>query len=249
MLGICTERASSDQPQDSCYLATVEDGAAVVACALRTPPYSALITRAGEKALAFLLADILEEYPDLPSAAGPEPTISSFAKLWSERTGATVRPRVRMGLFEARRVLPPPLPAGAIRVATEADLPTVAQWTAAFIDETGLDNPTDPADMARAQIEAGSLRLWCNERPVSTAAWSGRTGTTVRINFVYTPPEHRGRGYASACVASLTQELLDEGLRSCCLYTDLVNPTSNKIYQAVGYRPVCDMTEFARAAD
>ena len=79
---------------------------------------------------------------------------------------------------------------------------------------------------------------------MSMAAWAGRTGRIVRINYVYTPPEHRGRGYASACVASLTRQLLDEGVALCCLYTDLANPTSNKIYQAIGYRPVCDAAEY-----
>jgi hypothetical protein len=153
-----------------------------------------------------------------------------------------------MRLFEARQVLPPPLPGGTCRVATEADLPTVANWAEAFLDEIGHDDPSDPTEVAQEQIEAGSLRLWCDEGPVSMAAWAGRTGRTVRINSVYTPPEQRGRGYASACVASLTQELLDEGLHSCCLYADLANPTSNKIYQAVGYRPICDVTEYYLAA-
>jgi predicted GNAT family acetyltransferase len=71
----------------------------------------------------------------------------------------------------------------------------------------------------------------------------------VRVNYVYTPPELRGRGYASACVASLTEQLLDEGHALCCLYTDLSNPTSNKIYQASGYRPVCDAAEYHLGAD
>ena len=53
-------------------------------------------------------------------------------------------------------------------------------------------------------------------------------------------PEFRGRGYASNCVAALTQKMLDQGRKFCFLYTDLSNPTSNKIYQQIGYRPVCD---------
>jgi len=244
ILGICTQRASGDQSVESCYFATVEDGDAVVACALRTPPYSALISRAGRQALDQLVTDLSGEYPDLPTVAGLEPTITSFAELWSERTGATARPHVHMRLFEARRVLPPLRPAGTFRVATEADLPTVAKWAKEFTDEVGLGDPTDPTEVAREQIDEGSLRLWCDGPPVSMAAWAGRTRRMVRVNSVYTPPRHRGHGYASACVASLTQELLDEGLESCCLFTDLANPTSNKIYQAVGYRPVCDVTEF-----
>jgi len=61
---------------------------------------------------------------------------------------------------------------------------------------------------------------------------------------VYTPPEFRGRGYASALVAALSQAMLDAGYHFCTLFTDLANPTSNHIYQAIGYQPVCDTDEY-----
>jgi predicted GNAT family acetyltransferase len=240
MLGIC----GSARFDDSCYLAAVEEDQAVVACALRTPPHSALLTRADRKALELLAADLADKYEGLPAVAGPEPAVGVFARLWAARTGAAPGPAVRMRVFEASRVVQPPTAAGTLRAATEADLPTVARWTAAFVDEAGLDDPSDPDDVARERIREGSLFVWEDARPASMAAWAGRTGRTVRINYVYTPPEHRGRGYASACVASLTQQLLDEGFARCCLYTDLANPTSNKIYQAIGYRPVCDAAEY-----
>ena len=240
MLGIC----GSAHFDDSCYLATVEENQAVVACALRTPPHSALLTRADRQALELLAADLADKYEGLPAVAGPEPAAGVFARLWSARTGAAAGPAMRMRVFEARRVVQPPTAAGTFRAATEADLPTVARWTAAFFAEAGLDDPSDPDDVAREKIREGSLFIWEDARPVSMAAWAGRTGRVVRINSVYTPPEHRGRGYASACVASLTRQLLDEGFALCCLYTDLANPTSNKIYQAIGYRPVCDAAEY-----
>ena len=243
MLGICSP-GGSGRFDDSCYLATVEEDQAVVACALRTPPYSAVLTRADREALELLVTDLAGKYQDLPAAAGPEPAIRDFAELWTSRTGATARPAVRMRVFEARHVFQPPLPSGAFRMATEADLATATQWAEAFFDETGLNDPSDASDVAREQIRRGSLFIWEDTRPVSMAAWAGRTGQTVRVNSVYTSPEHRGRGYASACVAFLTQRLLDEGLTSCCIYTDLANPTSNKIYQAIGYRPVADVTEY-----
>ena len=245
MLGIC----GSARFDDACYLATVEEDRAVVACALRTPPHSALLTRADRQALELLAADLADRYADLPAVAGPEPAVGVFARLWAARTGAAAGPAVRMRVFEARRVVQPPMPAGTFRAATEADLPIVARWTAAFCEEAGLDDPSDPDDVARERIRGDSLLLWEDARPVSMAAWAGRTGRIVRINYVYTPPEHRGRGYASACVASLTQQLLDEGFALCCLYTDLANPTSNKIYQAIGYRPVCDAAEYHLGAD
>jgi hypothetical protein len=244
MLGIC----GSAHFDDSCYLATVEDGHAVVACALRTPPQGALLTRADREALDLLAADLTDKYQDLSAVIGPEPAVGDFARLWSGRTGSTVGPAVRMRVFEARRVVQPPSPAGGLRAATDADLPTVTRWTGAFIEEAGLGNPSDPEDVARERIGEGSLFVWEDGRPASMAAWAGRAGSMVRVNYVYTPPELRGRGYASACVAALTQQLLDEGHARCCLYTDLSNPTSNKIYQAIGYRPVCDAAEYRLGA-
>lgn len=243
MLGICSPSGSA-RFDDSCYLAVVMEDQDVIACALRTPPYSAVVTRGDRPALELLVTDLVAKYPDLPAVVGPEPAIGDFAELWSARAGAPAHVAVRMRMFEARRVLPPPLPSGRFRIATEADLPTAAQWGEAFREEVGLADPADPSDVAREQIGERSLFIWEDERPVSMAAWAGRTGGTVRVNSVYTPPEHRRHGYASACVASLTQRLLDEGLGFCCLYADAANPTSNKIYQAIGYRPVCDVTEY-----
>jgi len=244
MLGIC----GSARFDDSCYLATVEEDGTVVACALRTPPYSALLTRADRRALESLAADLADKYEDLPGVAGPEPAAGVFARLWAARSGAAAGPAVRMRVFEASRVVQPPAAAGTFRAATETDLPIVARWTAAFIEEAGLAEPSDPEDVARERIREGSLFIWEDAQLVSMAAWAGRTGRIVRINYVYTPPEHRGRGYASACVASLTRQLLDEGVALCCLYTDLANPTSNKIYQAIGYRRVCDAAEYRLGA-
>jgi uncharacterized protein len=212
-----------------------------VACALRTPPHSAVLARTDHDALGTLAADLLDKYPDLPSVIGPEPTARQFAELWSALTGTHTSLETRMRVLEARDVIHPAAPHGTFRRATEADLPTLSQWAAAFYQEVGLH---DPGDAAGVQIGERRLFVWEDEDLASMAAWAGRTGRTVRINSVFTPPERRGRGYASACVATLTQSLLDEGAGSCCLYTDAANPTSNKIYEAVGYRRVCDAAQY-----
>jgi hypothetical protein len=83
--------------------------------------------------------------------------------------------------------------------------------------------------------------IWDDGQAVSMAGFGGRTPNGIRIGPVYTPPELRGRGYASALTAALTQRLLDEGRQFCFLFTDLANPTSNSIYQRIGYRPVSDV--------
>jgi predicted GNAT family acetyltransferase len=76
------------------------------------------------------------------------------------------------------------------------------------------------------------------------AGLSGKTRHGIRVNLVYTPPNLRKKGYATACVAALTQRMLDSDKQFCCLYTDLANPTSNSIYQKIGYQPICDVQDW-----
>ena len=90
------------------------------------------------------------------------------------------------------------------------------------------------------------IALWeVGGEPVSAVGYGSPTPTGVRIGPVYTPPEHRGRGYASALTAHVSAEQLAAGRDFCFLYTDLANPTSNKIYVAIGYRRVCDSIQYA----
>lgn len=238
---------------EGAYLAVVKDGTAVVACALRTPPYKAVISRAEPPAIERLLADMAEKYPDLAQVHGPEPTVTSFADLWTTRTGVPSTRGTRHRLFEIRtapNLIAPP--AGRLRLAAERDLPTIIAWSAAFIAEVMPGDPTDPEAHAVNRIATRSLYVWENGEPVAMAGWAGWTARGVRVNFVYTPREHRQRGYATACVARLTQQLLDEGRAFCCLYTDLSNPTSNSIYRKIGYRPIGDSSDYilnSRKAD
>jgi len=88
------------------------------------------------------------------------------------------------------------------------------------------------------------LYVWEHEGLRLIAAWSGPTTHGVRIGVVYTPTEFRGKGYASACVAALSQAMLNSGRKFCCLFTDLSNPVSNRVYQRIGYVPVCDFVEY-----
>ena len=80
---------------------------------------------------------------------------------------------------------------------------------------------------------------------VSMAGFAGPTPNGIRVAWVYTPPDNRGKGFAGACVAALSQKLLDEGRKFCFLYTDLANPISNHVYQRIGYEPVTDATVYS----
>jgi predicted GNAT family acetyltransferase len=227
------------------YFATVEDGGDVIASALRTPPRKVILSRARTAAVAPLVADLLDRYPDLPAVLGPEPTVREFVREWSARTGAQAVEGMNHRLYQTTRVIPlRRRPSGRFRIAEERDVPILTEWAKSFVAEVNLLDHIEAERVTRRRLEEGTLFVWEDEELVSMASWAGRTPHGVRVGFVYTPDALRGRGYASACVADLTEQLLASGLRFCCLITDLANPTSNSIYQRIGYEPVCDLTDF-----
>ena len=120
--------------------------------------------------------------------------------------------------------------------------PSSPGWVESFLEATGL-REGDPEALARRLTDGGFLALWMDGVPVSMAGFPARTRNTVRVGYVYTPDEHRRKGYATALVAHVSSHILDSGFRHCVLYTDLANPTSNNIYRAVGYLPVQDVMD------
>ncbi len=246
ILGIAGSwRDYSSDLTDRPYLATVEREHAVVACALRTPPRNVMVTRAKDDALEALASDLRKVYGELPGVLAPNATAKTFSQIWARHVGAAVQPGVRQRIYQLDRVSPVNTCPGGFRPATQEDLDFAVKWAHAFTDETGAVMDERKAHQA---IAAGSLFLWEDKEPVSMAMWQGQTPNGVRVSFVFTPMDRRNRGYASACVAALSQHLLDQGHQFCFLFTDLANPTSNHIYQRIGYHPVCDVSDYLFAA-
>lgn len=225
------------------YLAAVEREDELVGCAFRTPPFKLGLTSIPLEALPALADDVAEVYGSLPAVLGPAAEARRFAELWRERKGGEPRVGLRQRIFELDRVAPLDEPvSGRLRPADQGDLDRVRAWAEAFREETHVELP-DPDAVARERVTAGAVFLWEDREPVSMAARVGETPHGARIGFVYTPPGLRGRGYASACVAELSRRTLTGGKRLCFLYTDLANPTSNRIYRRIGYRPVADVVD------
>ncbi len=131
---------------------------------------------------------------------------------------------------------------GRLRPATDGDAPLLRVWAEQFFAEAGA-TPSG-RDEIGPRIEAGRLAVWeMDGAPVSMASVTPAQGGVSRVALVYTPPQQRKRGFASACVASLTARELAVPGRTCMLFTDLANPTSNRIYRAVGYRSVGDAVD------
>jgi predicted GNAT family acetyltransferase len=222
------------------YLAVVRDDEGICVAALRTLRTKLGITRARRNdALALLAADVQSVAPTLLGVLGPEPSARIFADELAALRGARALRTVNQRIFELREVIAPHSPPpGELRQARAAESELLAGWIAGFLME--VREVGESETLVAERLRRGQLFVWDDGGPRTMAAWAGKTPNGVRVNFVYTPPESRGRGYASACVAALSQRLLDEGNEFCCLYTDLSNPISNSIYPKIGYRPVSD---------
>jgi len=229
-------------------LADVREGDDIVAVAIRTPPRNLVLSECDVPAAVDALVDDLVAAGDaLPGALGPVEAIRQFAGRWTVATGQPHRRQFSERAFRLMRVIPPPPPPGQMRLAVAADFRLLVDWLLAFTAEALPEEDNDPVDAERAVsrwLYEGFKRayLWeVDGRPVSLAGVGGRTPHGTRVGPVYTPPEHRRRGFAGALVAAASQAQLDEGLEFCFLFTDLANPTSNHVYQAIGYEPVTDI--------
>lgn len=168
-----------------------------------------------------------------------------FVQAWHDRAGAASEVYRDMHAFELRTVRPPRLPAGRFRAATPDEAGGLARWFVAFGDIRELITLEDAARRAAVLISGGDLAVWeLDGEAVSMAAVSRRTPWSSSIGFVYTPPELRGRGYASAVTAALSQRELAAGQGWCSLFTDQANATSNHIYADIGYEPKSEFRHF-----
>lgn len=226
------------------YFAVVEDGGRIVGTAMRTPPHNFILSEIdADEAIAVLVQDAREAFGTLPGVVGPKERTLQFANVWRAVTGATVRLELAQRIFAADHVDEPRPTPGAMREYERGDRELAIRWMDEFVAEALPEAPPESsADFVdRREVDPdGGLVVWDEEGPVSLAGFGGRTPNGIRVGPVYTPPDVRGRGYASALTAALTRRLLEGGRRFCFLYTDLANPTSNSIYQRIGYRAVSD---------
>ena len=248
IFGICAY--ISDRPntfgEAAPWFTVVLDGARVVACAMRTPPHNLILSEVDDpRAIDLLATDRRDD--DLPGVLGPVEHARAFAERWAAATGGSWRRHLSERIFRLEAVVPArPVP-GSLRTATPDDRAVVGAWLRAFNEEALGDDDPDTAEALTERWLEGrgrTLYLWDDDGVVSLCGVGGRTPHGIRIGPVYTPPAVRGRGYASALVATASQLQLDAGRRFCFLFTDLANLTSNHIYQAIGYVPVRDVDEY-----
>jgi uncharacterized protein len=230
-------------PKDGALVVALRDGR-VVATAIWTPPWNVILSEVDDGRALEAMADSLAA-DDLTGVNGPAEHVETFARAWCERTGHRYVEGMRQRGYALDKVAAPKDVPGRLRRAGPGDRAVMTAWMEGFDREAmGSEAGRRDIDAMVDELINSSSRIgyiWDDHNPVSMCQAVGATPHGIRIGAVYTPPELRRRGYASALVAAVSQAELDRGRRWCFLFTDLANPTSNRIYQAVGYRPIRDL--------
>lgn len=226
----------------------VTDGRDPFFCGLQTPPRNLIIygdTLRGREAAA-LVHDILKEKGRrIPGVLGPTSAALSFVQEWTERSGGSWSEKRSMTAYRLDEVKLASPPEGVFQPATKEDSELLAEWTVSFMMEAMNDEISleDAGETVREKLRQGRLFVWENNGPVAMAGVDRPTGEGISVNYVYTPPNLRGKGYATACVARMSELMLQKGYRFCTLFADVKNPVANNIYCKMGYYPIADFME------
>jgi RimJ/RimL family protein N-acetyltransferase len=241
----------STDPAQPPLLLVVRDGDAVVGQLVQTPPWPVVATGVPAEVAPAVVDQLRHHGLRPPGATGLRPQVDALAAAWSAASGDPVTVETELRLFRLGQLISPDGVPGAATVATEADAPVLAAWSLAFTLETTPQHThrTRAADEAgmRATLRRGQHRylVWrVGGEPVSMARATAPGVGVSRIGPVYTPPEHRGHGYAAGATAAAAAWALGSGAEEVVLFTDLANPTTNALYPRLGFRPVGDAREW-----
>jgi len=230
----------SDEPM---LFGWYEGGHGIRGAVFHTPPFYLELAVVPDAATHDLVRALRAAGRAVTGINGDGAAVERFAAAWTAETGERARTEFRLCLHELVALRPPePAPAGAARPAREADVERAAGWYHAFQEETGTPGGADAEAMVRERLGDGRLWVWEDDdgAMAALAARTAASGGVARIAPVYTPPEHRRRGYGAAVTAACTADALARDAERVVLFTDLANPTTNSIYRRLGFEPVAE---------
>lgn len=225
--------------------ASVTEGRRVAGLAMHTPPHNLFVSRMSARAASKLAEQLARLGHEVPGVNGEVGAAAAFAGRWQQLKKRTPVHTGARRLYRLTKLSPPANTTGGARLAGPADVALVAGWMNAFHDEAMPERAHEEYRLgAEQKVVAREIVLWlAGEVPVSMAGFSKPAAGVARIGPVYTPPQKRRHGFASAATAAAARLAKEEGAKEVVLYTDLANPTSNAIYQAIGFRPDHDALE------
>ncbi|MBC2901066.1 GNAT family N-acetyltransferase [Streptomyces cupreus] len=225
----------------------LERAGEVRATFFRTPPRRLNLTPLTPEEADTLAAHLAGLGRPLPGVSADHDTATAFAEAWQRHTGATPTLYERQRLYRLGTLTPPePRPEGRGRVAGEQDREQLMCWYREFVAAIGEAASRDASSWADTRIANRRVRFWetLDGTPVSMAGVTPMVAGQLRVAPVYTPAHLRGRGYAGTATAEVSRAALAAGAAEVLLFADLANPTSNGLYQRIGYRPVTDFAVY-----
>ncbi|MCA1054473.1 GNAT family N-acetyltransferase [Rossellomorea aquimaris] len=247
-LGLVNSIKTWSRYKDPVLISVEDEGGVLKGVFIMTPPHHLVAAlEVDEKDYGTIAGELhmilKKEGIEIPGVVSEKESAQRFTEAWCELKGCQQEIGMNQRVYKLDRVNEIELPEGKLVRPKEEDLPLLAKWIVAFTEETGVHaiSPSEAIKRAEEMISNEKyLYFWEVEgKPVSMARGGRWTDNGITVNFVYTPAPHRKRGYASAVVSGLSRTLLEE-FAFCTLYTDLENPTSNKIYMEIGYVPIED---------
>lgn len=241
-------------PVSTPHFIAVFDSKEIVLVSIRTPPYNQIISYTDNiKSIHVLVDTLIEQEVEVPGVLGFKDGALLFADLWKEKYDKTKILNMNERIYKLEQVNPQTLGNNQNELATEEDIDLLVNYAKNFVQDVYANTPTDHVKKHQKRI-AKSMEKWVHEKIVHTlkvdnnivsiAKASRDTPNGRCINLVYTPPKYRRNGYATELVAKLCQSILNKGKKFCFIFTDLANPTSNRIYMNIGFKPIMDVDEY-----
>lgn len=248
MLGLCELKKINNQAIDENVYVSVYDSDHLIG-ALLVNERSLVITEFTDSILKKIAESLFATNIKIPAVVGPASTSEKFADIWGQLTQQSYKLAMGQKIYQLDKVISPKNTNGKLVAATDEYTEIISQWLYQFNIES---LPHEPAtiqkalNLAQTKIKKGEIYLWLDiqNKPVSMNLVTRPTQNGISIGGVYTPVELRKNGYASATVAQTSQLMLSSGKKFCVLYTDVENPTSNKIYQNIGYKEIATSQHF-----
>jgi predicted GNAT family acetyltransferase len=240
------ERYGTEKP----VLVTVMENEDIKLALIRTPPFNPILSYTDDiNTIVFLIEEFIKKGIQIPGLLGCKEIVKKFVELWCERKDLNYKLVMNERIYKLETVSKEALGNRENIIADKKYRDLIFKWSREFIIEAlpheKEDSIIQSLERIKKDIEEGRIFLLIDDKkPVSMVRKAGKTPHGNLVNLVYTPPNLRRNGYATELVAHLSQYILDAGNKYCFLFTNLMNPTSNSIYQKVGYRPITDYDQY-----
>jgi len=231
-------------------MALVSNDEGIQLTAVMTPPHNLTLyatdNKINDEALSCLINGIGKTDFQIPGVMTEKALAERFANAWAAVKGVQFSIHMNQRVYELVKVNPEIRQTDTLRLVEEKDMSFLPYWVEGFNNDCFGYSPVPKPDPEPYYYHINKKKLYILEHegiPVAMAQKNREMQTVCGVSLVYTPPYFRGKGYATSCVAAVSALILEKGFTKCVLYTDLANPTSNSIYQKIGYVPICDSLE------